>query len=99
LFGDSIVNDAGADLIPIFFDLGNLPLEPPAIMCGVSGQLVDEVRRRYRAANPDWELACLSTARASTVILPAEDHAVALDVFDDFALLKNIERKRVPGYR
>jgi hypothetical protein len=80
VFGDSITGDTEADLIPIFFDLYDLPLESSGIVCGIPGKLVDEMRRHDRAANPDWGLAYLSTARAGAVILSAEALAMALDI-------------------
>jgi hypothetical protein len=80
LFGDSIAGGTETDLVPIFFDLHDLPLESSGIVCGVPSKLVDEMRRHDRAANPDWELTYLSTARAGAVILSAEALAMALDV-------------------
>jgi hypothetical protein len=64
LFGDSIAGDTEGDLVPIFLDLGELPLESTGIVCGVAGRLVDEMRSAEGS-----ELSYLSTARAGAVIL------------------------------
>lgn len=51
LFGNSLVGDTGADLVPIFLDLGDLPLESTGIVCGVAGKLVEGMSLEGR----DWE--------------------------------------------
>lgn len=84
LFGNSIAGDTNGDLVPIFLDLRDLPLESTGIVCGVAGKLVDEMyykddvvegegggkkEERDPQAN---ELSYLSTARAGAVILWGE---------------------------
>jgi hypothetical protein len=75
LFGDSIAGDTEGDLVPIFLNLSNLPLESTGIVCGVASKLVEELRIR---GLPESELSYLSTARAGAVILSSEqaDQAV-----------------------
>lgn len=76
LFGDSIAGDTEGDLVPIFLDLSNLPLESTGIVCGVAGRLVDELRVQELQGS---ELSYLSTARAGAVILSAEGSSKALE--------------------
>lgn len=82
LFGNSIAGDTDCDLVPIFLDLVDLPLESTGIVCGVAGKLVDEMRR-LELANPEGggapELSYLSTARAGAVVLNYEGSVRALD--------------------
>lgn len=75
LFGDSIVGDTECDLVPIFLNLSNLPLESTGIVCGVAGRLVEETRLDGSHAS---ELSYLSTARAGAVILSEEGSTRAL---------------------
>jgi hypothetical protein len=75
LFGDSIAGDTEGDLVPIFLDLSNLPLDSTGIVCGVAGRLVDELRVQDLQGS---ELSYLSTARAGAVILSSEGSARAL---------------------
>jgi len=79
LFGNSIAGDTEGDLVPIFLDLVDLPLESTGIVCGVAGKLVDEMRVHDPAAEHGSELSYLSTARAGAVILSSEGSAMALD--------------------
>jgi ACT domain len=76
LFGDSIAGDTEGDLVPIFLDLSNLPLDSTGIVCGVAGRLVDELRVQDLQGS---ELSYLSTARAGAVILSSEGSARALE--------------------
>jgi len=80
VFGNSIAGDTEGDLVPIFLDLVDLPLESTGIVCGVAGKLVDEVRLHDPAASHGSELSYLSTARAGAVILSSEGSARALEV-------------------
>ena len=83
LFGNSIAGDTEGDLVPIFLDLVDLPLESTGIVCGVAGKLVDEMRGLDAGANGEGEhgaeLSYLSTARAGAVILSCAGSARALD--------------------
>lgn len=84
LFGNSIAGDTEGDLVPIFLDLVNLPLESTGIVCGVAGKLVDGMRLRERGdfeetGDHSAELSYLSTARAGAVILGSEGSARALE--------------------
>lgn len=76
LFGDSIAGDTEGDLVPIFLDLSNLPLDSTGIVCGVAGRLVDKLREQDLQGS---ELSYLSTARAGAVILSSEGSARALE--------------------
>jgi hypothetical protein len=76
LFGDSIAGDTEGDLVPIFLDLSNLPLDSTGIVCGVAGRLVDEFRVHDSQGS---ELSYLSTARAGAVILSSDGSAQALE--------------------
>jgi hypothetical protein len=78
LFGNSIAGDTEGDLVPIFLDLVDLPLESTGIVCGVAGKLVDEMRFNERGAAHGSELSYLSTARAGAVILSSEGSEMAL---------------------
>lgn len=82
LFGDSIAGDTEGDLVPIFLDLVNLPLESTGIVCGVAGKLVDDIRIHEPAGLQGSELSYLSTARAGAVILSSEGSARALEALD-----------------
>jgi hypothetical protein len=82
LFGDSIAGDTEGDLVPIFLDLVNLPLESTGIVCGVAGKLVDDIRIHEPAGLQSSELSYLSTARAGAVILSSEGSARALEALD-----------------
>jgi hypothetical protein len=79
LFGNSIAGDTEGDLVPIFLDLVDLPLESTGIVCGVAGKLVDEMRILEPSNSHGSELSYLSTARAGAVILSSEGSAMALD--------------------
>ncbi|KAG0646603.1 hypothetical protein D0Z07_7353 [Hyphodiscus hymeniophilus] len=79
LFGNSIAGDVEGDLVPIFLDLVDLPLESTGIVCGVAGKLVDEMRVSDPKAEHGAELSYLSTARAGAVIMSSEGSAMALD--------------------
>jgi hypothetical protein len=91
VFGNSIAGDTEGDLVPIFLDLVDLPLESTGIVCGVAGKLVDEMRRRDPAATASHtsELSYLSTARAGAVILGSEGSARALEAL--LPLMKKVE--------
>jgi len=93
LFGNSIAGDTEGDLVPIFLDLVDLPLESTGIVCGVAGKLVDEMRLRDPAAtaNHTSELSYLSTARAGAVILGSEGSAKALEAL--LPLMEKVEGK------
>jgi hypothetical protein len=71
LFGGSLAGDTNGDLVPIFLDLVDLPLESTGIVCGVAGKLVDQMQVGEEGAQA-WELSYLSTARAGAVILCSE---------------------------
>ncbi|KAF8860348.1 hypothetical protein BDZ45DRAFT_318805 [Acephala macrosclerotiorum] len=90
LFGNSIAGDTEGDLVPIFLDLVDLPLESTGIVCGVAGRLVDEMRlsNAYGQEGQGSELSYLSTARAGAVILSSEGSARALE-----ALLPSLKTK------
>lgn len=75
LFGDSVVGDTDANLVPIFLDLRSLPSEVTGIVCGVAGRLVDEMDPADTC-----ELSYLSTARAGAVVLTEEQSVRALEV-------------------
>ncbi|RDW95136.1 hypothetical protein BP5796_00899 [Coleophoma crateriformis] len=79
LFGSSVAGDTDSDLVPIFLDLVDLPLESTGIVCGVAGKLVDEMRLNEMGMNGS-ELSYLSTARAGAVILSSEGSARAVEV-------------------
>ncbi|KAE8440970.1 hypothetical protein EG329_006159 [Mollisiaceae sp. DMI_Dod_QoI] len=95
LFGNSIAGDTEGDLVPIFLDLVDLPLESTGIVCGVAGRLVDQMRLSEipigegGTGNDDQgsELSYLSTARAGAVILSSEGSARALE-----ALLPSLDK-------
>lgn len=78
VFGDSLVGDVEGDLVPIFLDLENLPIEATGIVSGVAGRLVAEM---HMTETGDGEqLSYLSTARAGAVILSYEQSLKALEV-------------------
>ncbi|KAI8633041.1 ACT domain-containing protein [Xylariaceae sp. FL1651] len=78
VFGDSLVGDTEGDLMPIFLDLVDLPLEATGIVSGVAGKLVDEMRMVETGVSA--ELSYLSTARAGAVVLSNEQSMKALKV-------------------
>ncbi|TEY81563.1 hypothetical protein BOTCAL_0033g00420 [Botryotinia calthae] len=85
LFGNSIQGDTDEDLVPIFLDLVDLPLESTGIVCGVAGKLVDEMRMNDRPEEEGGcvfgrELSYLSTARAGAVVLSVEGSERALEM-------------------
>lgn len=85
LFGSSIQGDTDGDLVPIFLDLVDLPLESTGIVCGVAGKLVDEMRLNDRPdeeGGNEWglDLSYLSTARAGAVVLSARGSERALEM-------------------
>ncbi|KAL3423167.1 hypothetical protein PVAG01_04914 [Phlyctema vagabunda] len=80
VFGNSIAGDTDGDLVPIFLDLVDLPLESTGIVCGVAGKLVEEMRLNETPGMNGSELSYLSTARAGAVILSSEGSARALEV-------------------
>lgn len=94
LFGNSVAGDTEGDLVPIFLDLVDLPLESTGIVCGVAGKLVDEMRlnevQEQEQNSHGSELSYLSTARAGAVILSSEGSARALE-----ALLPSLEKTQV----
>jgi hypothetical protein len=79
LFGNFIAGDTDCNLVPIFLDLSNLPLESTGIVCGVAGRLVDQTRR---LESNGGELSYLSTARAGVVILSSERSEAALEALE-----------------
>ncbi|TRX87921.1 hypothetical protein FHL15_011179 [Xylaria flabelliformis] len=78
VFGDSLVGDTEGNLVPIFLDLVDLPLEATGIVSGVAGKLVDEMSTADTGVGS--ELSYLSTARAGAVILSNEQSRKALEV-------------------
>ncbi|KAF7868316.1 hypothetical protein EAF04_004848 [Stromatinia cepivora] len=85
LFGSSIQGDTDGDLVPIFLDLVDLPLESTGIVCGVAGKLVDEMRLNDKPEEEGGnafgqELSYLSTARAGAVVLSGEGSERALEM-------------------
>jgi hypothetical protein len=77
-FGDSLVGDTDGDLVPIFLDLVNLPLEATGIVSGVAGKLVSEMHMAETGVSE--QLSYLSTARAGAVILSNEQACKALEI-------------------
>jgi hypothetical protein len=75
IFGDSLVGDTDAYLIPIFLDLKSLPLEATGIVCGVAGILVQDPQIAASS-----ELSYLSTAQAGAVILSEEQAVRAMGI-------------------
>ncbi|KAM0346917.1 hypothetical protein ACHAPU_005257 [Fusarium lateritium] len=75
IFGDSLVGDTDACLVPIFLDLKSLPLEATGIVCGVAGILVQD--SQIAASS---ELSYLSTAQAGAVILSEEQAVRAMGI-------------------
>ncbi|PVH74296.1 hypothetical protein DL98DRAFT_429656 [Cadophora sp. DSE1049] len=75
LFGNSIAGDVDGELVPIFLDLGGLPLESTGIVCGVAGKLCE----RDGGEGESAELSYLSTARAGAVILSKGGSVRALE--------------------
>jgi hypothetical protein len=73
LFSDSVVGDRTAELVPIFLDLGHLPIEATGIVSGVAGRLVQDMAESA-------DLSYLSTARAGTVILTTEQSLKAMEI-------------------
>ncbi|OTB05207.1 hypothetical protein M426DRAFT_57118 [Hypoxylon sp. CI-4A] len=78
VFGDSLVGDTEGDLVPIFLDLVDLPLEATGIVSGVAGRLIAEMGMDDTGVSS--ELSYLSTARAGAVILSSEQSRKALEV-------------------
>lgn len=78
VFGDSLVGDTEGDLVPIFLDLVNLPLEATGIVSGVAGRLIAEMDMEETGVSS--ELSYLSTARAGAVILSSQQAMKALEV-------------------
>ncbi|KAI1659931.1 ACT domain-containing protein [Daldinia decipiens] len=78
VFGDSIVGDTEGDLVPIFLDLVNLPLEATGIVSGVAGKLISEMGMEETGVSS--ELSYLSTAQAGAVILSSKQAIRALEV-------------------
>ncbi|KAI1771861.1 ACT domain-containing protein [Hypoxylon cercidicola] len=78
VFGDSLVGDTEGDLVPIFLDLVNLPLEATGIVSGVAGKLISEMGMEETGVSS--ELSYLSTARAGAVILSSQQSMKALEV-------------------
>lgn len=79
LFGNSLTGDIDHDLVPIFLDLVDLPLESTGIVCGVAGKLVEEMRVDDSPDTTTAELSYLSTARAGAVIMSTEGSEKALE--------------------
>ncbi|KAI1470004.1 ACT domain-containing protein [Daldinia caldariorum] len=78
VFGDSLVGDTEGDLVPIFLDLVNLPLEATGIVSGVAGKLISEMGKEE--TDISGELSYLSTAQAGAVILSSKQSMRALEV-------------------
>ncbi|KAI2622172.1 ACT domain-containing protein [Hypomontagnella submonticulosa] len=77
VFGDSLVGDTEGDLVPIFLDLDNLPLEATGIVSGVAGRLISDMGMDETVSS---ELSYLSTARAGAVILSSKQSRKALEI-------------------
>ncbi|KAH8882776.1 hypothetical protein GQ53DRAFT_438971 [Thozetella sp. PMI_491] len=75
IFGNSLVGPTEGNLVPIFLDLVNLPLEATGIVSGVAGKLVQDMDIQESS-----ELSYLSTARAGAVILSSEQSVRALGI-------------------
>jgi len=90
LFGNSIAGDTDGDLVPIFLDLVDLPLESTGIVCGVAGKLVDEMRISGESGHGS-ELSYLSTARAGAVIMGGQGSAMALETLGPLLVKKEAE--------
>lgn len=73
-----MVGDTEGDLVPIFLDLHNLPVEATGIVSGVAGKLISEMGMDDTGVSS--ELSYLSTARAGAVILSSEQSMKALEV-------------------
>jgi hypothetical protein len=86
VFGDSVVGDVNGDLVPIFLDLENLPLEATGIVSGVAGKLVSEMQLTDACVSE--QLSYLSTARAGAVILSYDQSMKALEIMKPL-LVKN----------
>ncbi|KAI9807076.1 MAG: hypothetical protein M1825_005793 [Sarcosagium campestre] len=82
--GEVLLGSKEDILIPITFDLRQLPLESTGIVCGVAGKLVGgtaakEVGSEAASEASDWprplavEMSYLSTARAGTVMVAEEE--------------------------
>lgn len=82
LFGNCVVGDTEGELVPIFLDLVDLPLESTGIVCGVAGKLVSEMRGDGEGGESDCgsEMGYLSTARAGAVVLGWEGSERAMVV-------------------
>lgn len=78
IFGDSLRGDTDGNLVPIFLDLADLPLEATGIVSGVAGKLVSAMNMVEMGVS--GELSYLSTARAGAVILSNEQSMKALEV-------------------
>ncbi|KAI1818165.1 ACT domain-containing protein [Poronia punctata] len=78
VFGDTVRGDTEGNLVPIFLDLANLPLEATGIVSGVAGKLVSEMGMVELGVS--GELLYLSTVRAGAVILSNEQSIKALEV-------------------
>ncbi|KAI0388821.1 hypothetical protein F5Y17DRAFT_451495 [Xylariaceae sp. FL0594] len=78
IFGDSLRGDTDGNLVPIFLDLSDLPLEATGIVSGVAGKLVREMNMVEMGVSGD--LSYLSTARAGAVILSSDQSTKALEV-------------------
>ncbi|ESZ98608.1 hypothetical protein SBOR_1058 [Sclerotinia borealis F-4128] len=88
LFGSSIQGDTDGDLVPIFLDLVDLPLESTGIVCGVAGKLVNEMRLNDKPEEEGGnifgkELSYLSTARAGAVVLSGVGSERALEMLGE----------------
>jgi hypothetical protein len=68
IFGDSLMGDTEGELVPIFLDLSNLPIDASGVVCGVAARIVTDV-------GDGSELSYLSTAHTGAVIL-TNDQAV-----------------------
>jgi ACT domain len=81
LFGGSIMSDREVNLVPLFFDLVDIPSEFTGIECGVAGALTDEMMKESkRIASHGWELSFLSMAQAGALLLASENKDMALGV-------------------
>ncbi|KAI9647494.1 hypothetical protein NHQ30_003879 [Ciborinia camelliae] len=85
LFGSSIQGDTDGELVPIFLDLVDFPLESTGIVCGVAGKLVDEMRLNDKPEEEGGnafgkDLSYLSTARAGAVVLSGVGSERALEM-------------------
>ena len=72
---DVLLGSRDEYLIPITLDLRDLPMESTGIVCGVAGRLLGETSEGFQEP---VEMSYLSTARAGTVMVKADEQDRAL---------------------